>query len=68
MTDAQIEARKKAQEILSEHFTGYVLTVNAEQGDHEESNPTSWDGGFALAIGLAHLGIENLMESRKNVD
>ena len=68
MTDAQLDAITKAKEILSEHFEGYVIVVQADEGDKEESNQTFWDGGYALAWGLIQCGNNYFQKNQGTIE
>lgn len=55
MTDKQSEVTKQVEELLREHFDGYVLTLHCQDVDDEGASETTvlWGGGIMLAHGLA---------------
>jgi len=65
MTQAQEDAVAEVKKILGEQFDAYLLVVKAEYDDTGDQHPTFWDGGFANALGLAHIAIDDLRKTRK---
>lgn len=55
MTDAQEQILSKVNELLREHFTASLLTVQCEVDDNREGERTYWHGGYATGVGLAAL-------------
>ncbi len=72
MTDAQIEARTKAFDLLTEHFNAVVLiTLN----DIEDNSPESerceelhhmHDGGHSTATGMVYKTLKRLAEKKES--
>ena len=54
MTAKQNEVLDTCEELLREHFSGYILVVHGEDVDDAGSSETKlgWGGGIMLAIGL----------------
>lgn len=60
MTENQVDALKKAHELLSEHFEAYILTVDAGVTDATSTQETQWYGGYARCVGLNTIGKSHL--------
>lgn len=59
MTDSQTDARKRAIDIIGEHFTAFILvTENEMKDDNEQEYNMARDGGYACCLGLLHHGIK----------
>lgn len=63
MTSAQEDAFHRVNEILSEHFETFALTVGYDIDDATENFGFSNKGGRATAIGLHQLGREHYLKS-----
>lgn len=66
-TEAQRDALAKSAEILSEHFDGFLLGIQAGtgyKGDKEhETIRFYWHGGTAVALGLANMAAASILKT-----
>jgi hypothetical protein len=67
LTEAQVDARKRAMQILEDHFDAGLIVVSAaiedknDDSKSEEGTYVSHFGGHASAIGLACLAKSDLL-------
>lgn len=66
MTAPQEEAVARCKEILNEHFEGWLLVLQAEVDDTKDHYPAFWNGGYATALGLAHIAAMDLSRQPGN--
>jgi hypothetical protein len=67
MTDTQKQIQDQVTELLSEHFEGYVLILQAVE-DNNETRSVSFDGGKSNAIGLLAQASHELLSSKGEDD
>ena len=73
LTEAQLAARKKAIDLLSEHFNHYVVIVETEIDDPNNPNDLStfWCGAFqghSASVGLLEKYKNQLLSPREDED
>jgi hypothetical protein len=56
VTAAQVDAFKRIEEIMREHFTAAVLVVEGENDDKSCDIRSTWNGGYSASIGLLEMG------------